>query len=180
MSRLFPHTSYAEDQPLARSLLTFHVLCRGLNTGGVIGTAILAAEGVTSRLRTRPAAAVALPPPPPLLHRYLRRCGTSTAATLGLVSIALTARMWGRSEIEWKDRSWRLLENKAQVELDDFTVGGAAAGVGAFVAAMPRAARSSLGWRGYIGSAGAGSMLGMVLYLAGTTLLRGKAQKSEE
>jgi hypothetical protein len=51
--------------------------------------------------------------------------------------------MRGREEIEWKDRSWRLLENPGQVETDDWTVVGA--GAGALIGAN---AVKGLGWRG--------------------------------
>ena len=28
---------------------------------------------------------------------------------MGLLALGLVGRMWGREEVEWKDRSWRLL-----------------------------------------------------------------------
>ncbi|KAG0646459.1 hypothetical protein D0Z07_7573 [Hyphodiscus hymeniophilus] len=37
MSRLWPHTPYAEDQPFSRSILTTHVLTRAIQTGSLIG-----------------------------------------------------------------------------------------------------------------------------------------------
>ena len=69
-------------------------------------------------------------------------------------------RMRGKEEIEWQDRSWRLLENKGQVEVDDWTYGGMAAGLVTSVAKG-----RSLGWRGVIGSVGAGSLVGMMGYM---------------
>ena len=36
--------------------------------------------------------------------------------------------MFGRENIEWKDRAWRLLENKYQMEVDDFALLGTAVG----------------------------------------------------
>lgn len=68
--------------------------------------------------------------------------------------------MRGKEEIEWQDRSWRLLENKGQVEVDDWTYGGMAAGL-----AVSVARGKSLGWRGAIGGVGAGSLLGMMGYM---------------
>lgn len=38
------------------------------------------------------------------------------------MAVAVPARMWGREEIEWQDRSWRLLENKGQVEWEEAVV----------------------------------------------------------
>lgn len=40
------------------------------------------------------------------------------AAALGVTLVTL---MSGKEEIEWKDRSWNLLENKFQAEVDGFT-----------------------------------------------------------
>lgn len=37
--------------------------------------------------------------------------------------------MWGREEIEWKDRSWRLRENPGQLEVDNWSGLASLAGV---------------------------------------------------
>lgn len=37
MSRYFPHTAYAEDQPLSRTILGVHVLTRAHTTGAAVG-----------------------------------------------------------------------------------------------------------------------------------------------
>jgi hypothetical protein len=71
-------------------------------------------------------------------------------------------RMRGREEIEWKDRAWRLLENKGQVECDDWTYPGMALG---FAAVLTNASGKALGWRGAVGGAGLGSLVGMIGYL---------------
>ena len=76
---------------------------------------------------------------------------------MALMVPGIPARMWGREEIEWKDRSWRLLENKGQVECDDWTYGGMAVG-----AAM---ALRTTGWRGKVGSIGIGSVVGTAGYM---------------
>ena len=39
-SRYFPHPEYAEDQPYAKAILTYHVLCRAFQSGAVIGLGI--------------------------------------------------------------------------------------------------------------------------------------------
>ena len=70
-------------------------------------------------------------------------------------------RMWGREDIEWKDRSWRLLENRGQVECDDWTYGGMLAG--AATAVMGGGAAQ--GWRGVAGRVGLGSIIGMGGYM---------------
>ena len=40
MSRFLPHADYAEEQPYAKSILTYHVLHRSFQTGAVIGLGI--------------------------------------------------------------------------------------------------------------------------------------------
>lgn len=76
-------------------------------------------------------------------------------------------RMRGRSEIEWQDRSWRLLENKGEVDTDWETVG--ATGMGALAGVV--AARSGIVHlsvsRAMIGGAGLGLGSG-VLFMVGT------------
>lgn len=143
MSRFFPHTPYAEDQRLPHVILTAHVLYRGFQAGALVG---------------------ALAPLPLMLFRplstklstaMLRSAGVGTVVGTSLLALALAGRMHGREEIEWKDRSWRLLENKGQVEVDSWSVPGALAG-GLIVGG---------GWRGRLGGAGLGSLLGVAGYM---------------
>jgi hypothetical protein len=171
MSRFFPHASYAEDQPLAKTILTTHVLTRALTTGSLIGTGVFSAQAALARFRTpaqpASAAAEALPKAATAAVKFdtarlLRTTGTSSLITLGLISLALAGRMYGREEIEWKDRSWRILENQGQLETDDWTLGGVLAGVGV---AAGRIGVGALGWRGALGGAGLGSVAGMFGYL---------------
>lgn len=155
MSRYFPHTPYAEDQPLAGTILTVHVLVRSITTGTVIGTGIYGARTAIRRIQKQPT------PLGPKSQLLLRQTGVSTIWTLGIVSVGLVARMWGREDIEWRDRAWRLMENKGQVECDDFTYGGMLAGLGA---AASKSVRRT-GWVGILGSVGLGSTVGMVGYM---------------
>ncbi|KAK1655258.1 heterokaryon incompatibility protein-domain-containing protein [Colletotrichum phormii] len=146
MSRYFPHTAYAEDQPLAGTILTVHVLTRGYTTGTVVGLGIAAASGVASRIRgTTPVPAAAAPFPTSAtttstataalrssgLHTFLRKSGTASAISIGFTGVTMLARMYGREDIEWRDRAWRLMESRSQLEVDDWTYSGAAAGVAA-------------------------------------------------
>jgi len=74
------------------------------------------------------------------------------------MAVAVPGRMWGRSEIEWQDRSWRLLENKGQLECDDWTY--PAMGLSAVGAvAMRQTPRMALG------TMGLGSVVGMMGYM---------------
>ena len=70
--------------------------------------------------------------------------------------------MWGREDIEWKDRAWRLLENKGQVEVDTWAVGGMALG-GAVLAV--RKGVQGVGWRMGAGSLGVGGTIGVFGYM---------------
>jgi hypothetical protein len=51
MSRLFPHTPHAEDQPLSKTILTTHVLTRGFQAGSLIGSALSSAVYTYSSFR---------------------------------------------------------------------------------------------------------------------------------
>ncbi|GKT58529.1 hypothetical protein ColTof4_10477 [Colletotrichum tofieldiae] len=163
MSRYFPHAAYAEDQPLARTILTVHVLSRGYTAGAVVGLGVFAVGGVYNQLRSAKASA-----PAPLTAtlqsaRLLRSAGTASAVGLALMGIALVGMMQGRDDIEWRDRAWRLMANQGQLETDDWTYGGAAAGLIA-VAARPQM-KAVGAWRVVAGAAGLGSVVGTAGYL---------------
>lgn len=76
-------------------------------------------------------------------------------------------RMRGRSEIEWQDRSWRLLENKGEVDTDWETIGAMGGGA---LAGMTAARRGVVPLRvGQAALGGAGLGLGSgVLYMIAT------------
>ncbi|KAF7550842.1 hypothetical protein G7Z17_g5424 [Cylindrodendrum hubeiense] len=155
MSRFFPHPPYAEDQPLSRTLLTTHVVARTITASTLISAAITTTRQLIPALRPK-VTALSLAP------RVLRSASTGTLVAVGLGALMTGGRMYGRDDIEWQDRSWRLLENRGQVETDDWTVAGMAVG-----AALGAAAGKSagLGWRGAVGGIGLGSVGGMVGYL---------------
>ena len=162
MSRFYPHSDYAEDQPLGHTILAVHVLTRAVTTGAVIGSGIFGAQELARRVRKSPA-----PPPLPRSQLFLRAAGASTVWTVGFLSVGLAARMWGREDIEWRDRSWRLLENQGQLETDDWTYGGMALGLlGTAAAAAQKGSLAALGWRGVVGGVGVGSVAGTVGYMA--------------
>ncbi|KAI0389901.1 hypothetical protein F5Y17DRAFT_97206 [Xylariaceae sp. FL0594] len=161
MSRYFLHTEYAEDQPLARTILTSHVLTRAVTTGAVIGTGIHGARELLQKLRAATSSKTTTATPRARLAPYLRLAGRSTLWTTGISSLGLVAWMWGCEEIKWKDRSWRLLENKGQVETDDWTCGGMALGPAAAVFLSKR----PVGWVAAVGAVGAGSVVGTLGYM---------------
>ena len=156
MSRFFPHPAYAEDQPLAKTILTTHVLTRAVQMGSLIGSVV----GVS--LITLRGLNILSPriPSLPSSQIILRSSGLGAVVAVGVLTIALPMRMWGREEIEWQDRSWRLRANKGQVECDDWTYGGMLTG-----AAAVALRGEGLGRRGAVGGIGAGSVTGMLGYM---------------
>ncbi|KAL5336033.1 hypothetical protein BJX70DRAFT_400972 [Aspergillus crustosus] len=146
MSHFFPTSPYAEDQPLPTIILTTHVLYRGFQTGALFGPITRSAIFLFKRH--------------PLTSPALLRA-TATGGIIGTVlsGVALVGRMWGREEIEWKDRSWALMRNRGQAEVDDWSQVGVVGG-GVWGALTGR--RIGLGWRGPVAGAGLGSLLGVV------------------
>ena len=146
-----PHPAYAEDQHLSRLILGTHVLSRGFQTGALFGSLV----GTARHLYTHRTTTALLP-------TLLRSSGTGGAIGVALMVVGLEARMWGREEIEWQDRSWRLLENKGQVECDTFSALGAVAGTGIVAA---RTGIRQAGWKMLVGGGGVGGLLGVVGYM---------------
>lgn len=168
MSRYFPHTAYAEDQPLSHTILTIHVLTRAVTTGAVLGAGMYGVrQGLLPLILPSSPASTAPKPNParlatataaPFQQRFFRATGVTTLWTLGIVGLGTAARMWGREEIEWQDRSWRLLEHQGQLETDDWTYGGMVAGAAAVAA---RALRPGPSWVGVLGAISMGSLAGV-------------------
>ncbi|PVH77184.1 hypothetical protein DL98DRAFT_517496 [Cadophora sp. DSE1049] len=156
MSRLWPHTTYAEEQPYYHSILTTHVLTRAIQSGSLVGA------GISSTVFALRNFKILKPriPSSTLTTTLLRSSGIGAIAGFGLLCVGLPMQMRGKEEIEWRDRSWRLLENQGQLECDDWTYPAMVAG--GLAAATQR---SVLGWKGVIGGIGAGSVLGMAGYM---------------
>lgn len=154
MSRFVPHTAYAEDQPYARTLLWAHVLYRGLQTGATLGLASSALQHTYKIIRGTPRALLLSP-------TTLATTGRWALITTALMVPATIGRMWGREDIEWRDRSWRLLENKGQKEVDDWSL------VGTVIGATAAARRGGGQMRvlRVAGGAGVGSMVGVTGYM---------------
>ena len=153
MSRFWKHSPYAEDQPYPHAILATHVLFRGFQSGSGIGPFVGIARYLLLRRRSLPG---------PLLPIILRSTGVGAAIGTGVSAVGLMARMWGREEIEWRDRSWRLLENKGQVEVDTWGYLGVVVGVTTFLATRKL---RGVGWRTAVGSMGLGSTCGVVGYM---------------
>jgi len=97
-----------------------------------------------------------------LVYKFFQRVGVSSLVGTGLLAFALVGRMHGREDIEWQDRSWRLLENRGQTRADDWSVGGATAAL--LIAAWRKELRH-LGWKGGLGLVGMGSLSGTIAML---------------
>ncbi|KAK8035297.1 hypothetical protein PG993_010292 [Apiospora rasikravindrae] len=187
MSRYFPHTPYAEDQPLSHTILTTHVLTRAVTTGAVLGTGIygirqgllpliLPSSSSSPSSSTVPKSITASTTTP-FQPRFFRATGITTLWTLGIVSAGLIGRMWGREAIEWQDRSWRLMEHRHQLETDDWTYGGMAAGAAAVAA---RVVRPGPSWVGVLGVVGMGSLVGVAARMGYRYGLKGGIFDEEE
>jgi len=149
-----PHPPYAEDQPYSHLILTTHILSRGFQTGALVGSLL----GTARHLYTHRTTALLLP-------SLLRSSSIGGAVGVGAMAVAVPVRMWGREQIEWQDRSWRLLENRGQVECDVFSSVGAVVGAGVVAGRGWRGMVGGAGWRGMVGGAGLGGLLGVVGYM---------------
>lgn len=164
---ILPHPAFAEDQRHSKTILTTHVLHRGFQTGALLGLTYGSLRAALNARKARlPAttATTAAAPLPRAGTTILRGIGYGALAGTGAMAVALTARMWGREEIEWQDRSWRLQENTGQMEVDDW---GAVAGVGGAALAGARAPRGeAVGLMRIVGGVGAGGLVGVAGYMA--------------
>lgn len=178
MSALWPHPPYAEDQPHHHTILTTHVLFRGFQAGSILGSlsgalyytylslrkpppsssssstipsskpSPLATTVSPSATISRGASASAISTRALFMPTVLRTAATGSILCTALMVVMLPLRMRGREEIEWKDRSWRLLENKGQVEVDSFSLSGAVLGAAAAWRATGGSGRLGMGQGG--------------------------------
>ncbi|KAF2497868.1 hypothetical protein BU16DRAFT_327351 [Lophium mytilinum] len=123
MTSLFPHPAYAEEQPHARTILYLHVIRAGTQAAALVATVTATASSLYYRPRSLAAFVPRL-----IIH-------SARAVPIGIVfsGLATAGRMYGREQIEWQDRTWRLLENKPQERADWWAIGG---GVGGAVAGV--------------------------------------------
>ncbi|KAK6503572.1 hypothetical protein TWF481_008586 [Arthrobotrys musiformis] len=163
LNGLLPTSEFAEDQPLYHFILTAHVVHRTLPIGAFISSAIpLASTFILRRAAVYPISML-----------LLRSNSTGALVSLGIGSAMTVGRMWGREDIEWKDRSWRLLRNTGQTQLDDFSAAGLAVG-----ALLGAAGRGSLPlWRGAVGGAGLGTLAGTVAFVVWKSTLGKKSEQ---
>ncbi|OGM46037.1 hypothetical protein ABOM_005653 [Aspergillus bombycis] len=185
LSTFWPHTEYAEDQPFPKLILTGHVLDRSFQAGALLGSTtglarvwLLAYQPtLNNKFYTR----FIIPPGSTPATLLMRSTGTGAVIGLGAMAAMLPYYLARWEPIEWQDRSWRLLENPGQVEVDSWGFAGAVLGLTGLVAMARRNGRMfqltgheevsslvllrALGWRNAFASAGMGSLTGVLGYL---------------
>ncbi|KAI9745021.1 MAG: hypothetical protein M1818_001299 [Claussenomyces sp. TS43310] len=156
MSRLWPHAAYAEDQPYAKTVLRTHTTYRGFQAGALVGAIVGGGRQVLGK--SRASSTPSLP-----LAGILRSAGVGAVVGTGVLAVMTELRMYGRQPIEWADRSWRLLENRGQLAVDDWSLAGAAMTLAVLTTGARR--KGPLAWKGTVGGLGLGSLLGTAGYM---------------
>ena len=160
MTSLFPHPLYAEDQPFARSILYLHVMRASAMSFSFFSLLQFPASIIAARYRNSPIDYAII------LSRTLRTAGRGLVLGTAAGAIMTWGRMRGREEIEWKDRSWRILENHGEVKTDWVTLGAAGTGaVGALLAARSGRVPITVG-NAMLGGAGVGMGTGVLYMIA--------------
>ena len=107
-----------------------------------------------------------------LVARTLQSSGRAFALGSAVGALATWGRMRGREEIEWQDRSWRILENEGEKKTDWVTMGGAGAGAVVVAAAARRGVLPASVGTAMLGGVGAGSSVGIPYMIS--TFARGR------
>jgi len=166
MSRFFPHTPYAEDQPLYHTILAAHALHRGFQIGAALGILYGGAGLLVSAVRT-----FSTTPQIAQWPVIQRTAGVGSVIGTSALGVVLAMRMAGRSEIEWRDRSWRLMENQGQLAVDDWSLGGVVLAL-TYMSLGKRKSEDLGRWKTVVGRAGIGSSIGMMGYFTWTYLVK--------
>jgi hypothetical protein len=154
MASFFAPTAYAEDQPNAQAILYLHVMRASAMSFSFFSLFRFPIALVRMRYRGTPVNMSAL------VARTLQSSGRAFAIGSVVGALATWGRMRGREDIEWKDRAWRILENKGEVQTDWVTLGGIGAGAFAGAAAARRGTIPASVGSAMLGGAGAGSATG--------------------
>ncbi|KAL8676587.1 MAG: hypothetical protein Q9186_006903 [Xanthomendoza sp. 1 TL-2023] len=161
LAQLFPHPVYAEDQPSSHKILTIHCLHRGYTVGAIVGLFVPFARAALGTILRRPTLLSSVP----WTARLVSSAAIGSLVGTSFLAFGMTMKMWGREEIEWQDRSWRILANKGQNREDDWSLGGIALGaVGLGITARRGGglAKWQSLWRATAGGAAVGSVMGTV------------------
>lgn len=158
MTSLFPHTPYAEDQVYAHSILYLHVMRASSMSFAFLST--LQIPITLFRNRRAPIDRATL------LVRTLRTSGRAFALGAAAGAAMTWGRMRGREEIEWQDRSWRIIENEGEVKTDWATIGAAGVGAAASLVAVRRGALPISTGSAVLGGVGLGASMGVPFMIA--------------
>ena len=135
MSHFWHRYPSTERQTLSYLIIAAHVFTRALPAGSalgvVLGTLIHLLRPLFNPTTTTTTTTTTSQHQPTFSYHILRSSATGASIALMLMAFGLIARMWGRADIEWKTRAWRLLGNEGQMEFDNWVYGGMAAGLGA-------------------------------------------------
>ncbi|KAF2851034.1 hypothetical protein T440DRAFT_77657 [Plenodomus tracheiphilus IPT5] len=160
MTSLFPLAAYAEDQDHAHTVLYLHVMRASAMSFSFVALFRLPVSLIASRLRGTSL------PLNTLLARTLQTCGRGLVLGTVAGGVMTWGRMRGMEEIQWQDRTWRILENKGEVKTDWVTLGAAGAGAaGAVVAARRGAVPAGMGTAA-LGGAAVGAAMGVPYMVA--------------
>jgi len=168
MTSLFPRSAHAEDQPYARTILYLHVVRASSMSFSFLSLFHFPISLVAARYRKTPVDYNTI------VVRTLKTSGRGFV--LGAAAgVAMTwGRMRGREDVEWKDRSWALLENKGEVKTDWVTIFSSGAGAVATLIAARRGTMPLTTSNAILGGAAFGSAAGVpymfVLYAMGRNL----------
>lgn len=158
----WPHPTHAEDQPYAKTLLYVHVFHRGFEAGGFIG---LFYENYKlyryrQQLKQSSPQGLGIIKNAGMRNIFFPTMARSSLFGAGAIMLLLTGKMWSKEDVEWQDRSWRLLENEGQVMHDLYA--DVAAGVAASSVGVVRRPPLSMVAREMMGRAGLGAVVGFV------------------
>ncbi|KAI9328955.1 hypothetical protein BDR26DRAFT_1012037 [Obelidium mucronatum] len=156
MDQLFEVAAYTEDQKNSHLILHVHVAHRAVNALSAVTTLGLMARSVLGGKKTVP-----------LMASVLR--GNAVAVLLGVAGSAamVEMKMQDKQPIEWQDRSWRLLNNKLQNQIDVWSAGGALTGMALFGLRAGAKGHGGAFVRA-VGGAGLGSIVGIAAFGAFT------------
>ena len=160
MTSVFSHPHYAEDQPYARTILYLHVMRASAMSFSFLSLAQFPASIIAVRYRKMPIDYNAI------LARTLKTSGRGLLLGTAAGAFMTWDRMRGQEEIEWKDRSWRILENNGEVKTDWITLSGAGVGAVAGLLAARRGAVPVTIGNAVLGGAGVGFASGVSYMIA--------------
>jgi hypothetical protein len=110
-----------------------------------------------------------------VIARTLRTSGRGLLFGTAAGAFMTWGHMRGREDIEWKDRSWRILENNGEVKTDWVTLSGAGAGALAGLVAARRGVVLMTVGHAVLGGAGVGIASGVPYMIASFAMGRKSA-----